>query len=472
MNPLIKPAFLSALLVAMAGTASDLPAADFKLISKSLDYEDALYMPYVNGKHGFVQTAQFMKNLSPFKKVPQAISLHPLMGECGAESAGSKGIYFWLDESKGTGTGYDRLVLDANGNGDLTDDPILKKLPRSTPAGIPPQNEFAVFGPAALSSRTVGQWHPLVFAEVLLDHKRIITHPSAEECDYPGTMRIFPANYLATTVEGNDEQVALGIMEGDHDLQLGSITELNHHTSQDGAYTYYHLGSGSILLVDRNRSGQIEAKAFIPEAEPFSGMVYLGGKPCYLKLAKDFSSVRLDPYTNSLGRISLPLETTQIVLAHQLNNDEYEILTPEIRAGAVQVPTGKYRLASFQMGALAAQGKWVRAKTDEMVNQSFEVEAEKPYQLPYGLPLSLELKVLYSTSKEDEPPDMNEAINRLSGKNQAVFTELYLNAAITGKNQECYNDFEASFTKDLLLPGFTITSVTGKTLASGQFEYG
>jgi hypothetical protein len=124
------------------------------------------------------------------------------------------------------------------------------------------------------------------------------------------------------------------------------------------------------------------------------------------------------------------------------------------------------------MGALAAHGKWVRAKTDEMVNQSFEVKAGKPYPLPYGLPLSLELKVLYSTSKEDKPPDMNEAINRLPGKNQAVFTELYLNAAITGKKQECYNDFEASFTKDLLLPGFTITSATGKPLAAGQFEYG
>jgi hypothetical protein len=42
------------------------------------------------------------------------------------EGGGKLGVAFRLDEPQGKGKGYDRLILDLNRNGDLTDDPVWK----------------------------------------------------------------------------------------------------------------------------------------------------------------------------------------------------------------------------------------------------------------------------------------------------------------------------------------------------------
>jgi hypothetical protein len=71
--------------------------------------------------------------LEPFagvKHYPQFKSAKPGFGEftiADAGSPGQEGTYFFaVDESKGTGTGYDTVYLDANGDLDLTDDKPAK----------------------------------------------------------------------------------------------------------------------------------------------------------------------------------------------------------------------------------------------------------------------------------------------------------------------------------------------------------
>ena len=55
-------------------------------------------------------------------------------------------LLFRLDESKGNGQGYDRLIVDVNRNGDLTDDPVVSTVPQpEVPRPSPRQQAIALW---------------------------------------------------------------------------------------------------------------------------------------------------------------------------------------------------------------------------------------------------------------------------------------------------------------------------------------
>ena len=77
-------------------------------------------------------------------KEPKAMSRHPLYGVSWHPSGPA--FLFRLDESKGDGKGYDKLIVDMNQNGDLTNDPASQRvsLPTDRRASLPDQ---MLFGP-------------------------------------------------------------------------------------------------------------------------------------------------------------------------------------------------------------------------------------------------------------------------------------------------------------------------------------
>lgn len=464
---------VSGLFLTLSFSAAWLPGAEFKLAPKDLDYEEARSIPGVSGGGSLVLMEKSTLNKPPIKKAPKGVSIYPLRGVCGPSGPSGpsgNGLCFWLDESQGTRTAYDRLVLDLNGNGDLTDDRVLEKLPIKAPAGMRPEYEFAVFGPVDVLARAVGPWRPRVFAEVILYNKQAITNRSENSQGYAGVIRMRPANYLTAAVEWNGERQVLGIIDGNGNFRLGDAASVMPYES--GGTTNYYLSNADVLLVDRNGSAQIEPQAFIPEAEPFSGIFYMGGKPCQIKLAKDYSSLNLEPCTNALGRINVPLETTQVVLARQLPSGTLEVLTPEIRAGALQVPSGNYRLANFQIGGLSANGTWVRLESSTLADKLFRVEAGKSVTLPYGPPFKMDLSASKNTVSIRANPGVGGAMTRLLGKGPEQALELRLGVSVFGKEGERYNGFEASGKEELPPPTFTITDAAGTKVESGKFEYG
>ena len=106
-----KSLFLcGALLLAMPGLAT---ATDYPLTFKTLDAQQALSFPSGSSTYTMLQTSK----PAGIVKAPPAVSQHPLYGQI---AAGSEQLLFRMDESKGTGQGYDRLIVDVNRNGDLT----------------------------------------------------------------------------------------------------------------------------------------------------------------------------------------------------------------------------------------------------------------------------------------------------------------------------------------------------------------
>ena len=59
-------------------------------------------------------------------KEPEYKSARPLYSAVELGDAKDRFITLVVDESKGSGSGYDTLYVDANNNGDLTDDPVRR----------------------------------------------------------------------------------------------------------------------------------------------------------------------------------------------------------------------------------------------------------------------------------------------------------------------------------------------------------
>jgi hypothetical protein len=93
------------------------------------------------GVEGFLrgQTGECEDQPSPMVKAyPAFVSKKPIYGSirfCMDRKQPNSGqlVYYAVDESRGTGKGYDRLYFDANGDLDLRNDPVVK------PQGHPPE---------------------------------------------------------------------------------------------------------------------------------------------------------------------------------------------------------------------------------------------------------------------------------------------------------------------------------------------
>ena len=188
-----RPGFVFALLTAVAGAAF---AEDFPLTFRSIRAEDVLSFP------GNVGSSSLLRLTKPsgLRREPKAISQHPLYGECPDSATGGVFI-FRLDESKGDGSGYDRLIVDLNQNGDLTDDSVVHSSSssgnrRSTAA------EQVLFGPLqAAAARTVAGGRPVCFAQVYLVARPILSLRRASPNLFLGQLSLKAGWYLDTTVK-------------------------------------------------------------------------------------------------------------------------------------------------------------------------------------------------------------------------------------------------------------------------------
>ncbi len=86
----------------------------------------------ITGAVAFVLLAPTMSSLLGATKEPSYRSQKPLYAFMVLDEAYTKVLELVLDESEGTGKGYDTLYADFNLNGDLTDDEVIKGAIRRT----------------------------------------------------------------------------------------------------------------------------------------------------------------------------------------------------------------------------------------------------------------------------------------------------------------------------------------------------
>ncbi|MGA2032405.1 MAG: hypothetical protein ABSG68_09130 [Thermoguttaceae bacterium] len=112
--------------------------ADKEMEELKIEYPGGYSIPFAQQFYG--ERPQIGEKPFPdVKKYPPLESKHPIYGclrvDANVSHAGTVATFnFVVDESGGTGKGYDRLYLDLNGDLDLTNDPVVKPMKEPPPS--------------------------------------------------------------------------------------------------------------------------------------------------------------------------------------------------------------------------------------------------------------------------------------------------------------------------------------------------
>jgi hypothetical protein len=170
-------------------------------------------------------------------KEPETVSQQPLYGIMDRGSYGAswdRQFIFRLDEPEGNNTGHSQLIMDLNGNGDLTDDPVFQELPGLTerewnPRGPRLRNESVVFGPIEIPTENPGGlWHPAIRLQANLSYRgntgEFIT----------GLLCCEALSYLETSVDLGGVKEKIWIADANFNMRLGDTHKLGVRRGPDG----------------------------------------------------------------------------------------------------------------------------------------------------------------------------------------------------------------------------------------------
>lgn len=444
------------------------PAKDYPLDFKTLTASEAMSFPGGSGRYGMAQLAK----PPGIVKEPPAVSRHPLYGQL---SAGANGvIWFRLDESKGDGQGYDRLIVDINQNGDLTDDPVVQA---TEPAGrssaaLQPQRMF--FGPIPVpESKKIGAGRPIYFAQLYMLTAPAMAGPNQRNMII-GQLRLKPGWYLETTVDMDGVARKVGIVDGNCNFQLGTAGKPMFYRS--GAETNWVFQGGDYFLVNNDGSGKFDNSIGNNESVPFGPVLYLGAKPCKAVLAADGTSLSLEPWAEPLSELSLQPhgdQVNEIQVAWESAPGQWQLLQPGVENGKAAVPPGNYRLYQCQIKAQTSGGETLTMNgTKRNAQDTTKAEAGAPTPFKCGAPLVIKVAATRENNVVPTAPGSSSPTFRF-------FTEQPLQeniqASAIGAGGETYSGFYLQGKGGLRQPPkpvYAITTSDGKQVESGDMEFG
>jgi hypothetical protein len=459
-----RPTFVCGLIaVAAVATAS---AEDFPLTFKVIPAKDVMAFPGGSGNNGSLQSGKPTK----LKKEPKAMSRHPLYGECRDTTTGAALVYR-LDESKGDGKGYDQLIVDMNQNGDLTDDPVTQRavLSGERQAVSPDQ---LLFGPIqAPADKAVAGGRPIYFARVYIYNRQLLGSGQEAQNMFIGRLMLKAGWYLDTTVELNGQKQKVGVYDGDSNLRLGDVSQPQTLTSNDEKSWYFR--PGDYLLVDTDGSGRFENDLFQSEACPFGPILYLGGKAYKIALAPDCKSLRVEPWSEPLAEVALQPHGDQVkhlTLAWEGPNGKWQLIRPAVAAGKVMVPPGNYRLyACSLVGGSGSRDQVMVSGMQRIPQTPVSIAAGQANTLDCGG--LLQIKVTATKARAGTSGMLIEDSSNASANSEPT---LSINANLAGSGGEIYSTFLKGdhFQSKPPKPTFSIVQAGGKTVATGNLEFG
>lgn len=404
------------LTVAAAGAPAEFPLKTVRLTS-----QEAWQSPGRSG--GFIYAVR----PEAIHHEPSATSSRPLYGTVRG------GLTFRLDESKGTGKGYDRLLLDLDRDGDLADEDLHFSVKGATPRRSAPTR--ALFGPIdAPLAATAESVRPGLYAQMTLYDPKRLAGPEFRPDSMVGHLLLKPSFYLTTTFEVEGVRQRIALFDGDCNFHLGDCLKLPMTAEIDPEE--WDLQPADYLVRDRDGSGRFERKPTWEGAEFLGTPTYFGGQPFVLSVNKAMTTLRLEPYAEPLGTLiptsERPLRSLTLLQAD--GTGQGEVLTPGLLDGKVQVPVGTYRLLSCVLAAQVGDGVWtmvVSRRTAE--GETVSVEAGSTSQLRCGVPLILTVQ---ATNVE---PEALWGLSVLPTKPRPA--EVHLKARVTGAGGELYAGF-------------------------------
>jgi hypothetical protein len=355
-----------------------------------------------------------------------------------------------LDESKGTGKGYDLLYVDANGTGDLSDDAPVKATVgeawNGTRAPFTGLRALVRYGEqtlpwhfsAAFSVQQV-QWF-----SSFASWQTTVRSPAATS-----------VGYCEGAVEVDGKRLRVAVVDGDSN---GCFDDYIRFPKGARAVGGRLSSSGTDwVLIDANGDGQYANHLAAMEALSYGRYVLLGGRCYELQVASSGRSLTLSPTSARLGSLSWAGGGAFVA----------SLLTPSdgmlyVRSGGgpVTVPAGTYRLCGCSFEATDRTGAvWTAEGRGTWAATPIHVAAGRTAAVKFGPPLKV---AVTATTLGGHPLDSLEP-----------GAWLWLGLSITGQRGETYGVGDIRRDGERLKPpAFKVVSATGATVASGNFRYG
>ncbi len=449
------------------------PAKDFPLEFKTLTAPEAMSFPGGSGLYGTAQPNQQPGII----KQPPAVSLHPLYGQL---STGTNPLWFRLDESKGEGKGYDRLIMDMNQNGDLTDDAVVQRVEQAGQTSANSQPEIALFGPVLLpASKKIGEWQPIYYAQVYLYMQSGVAGPNQRSVVL-AQLRLKAGWYLETTVDLGGVTRKVGIVDGNCNFRLGDLNQ--PIASKSGVETNWYFQGGDYFLVDNDGTAKFQNSVGNDSSAPFGPILYLGAKPCKATLAADCKSLALEPWTGPQAELALQpqgKQVSQIQLAWEGAPGQWQLLQAGVENGKVTVPPGNYWLYSCLINVKTSPDETLVMSGNKHVVKEI-TKAEAGASTPFKCGSPLEIKV--SSSRDSSivvatTSGSGSLFSRLLGNSSAADQpwQQRIQASVTGAGGETYSGFYLlgkGNVRQPPKPTYSIMTANGKLVESGDMEFG
>jgi len=445
-------------------------AKDCPLEFKTLDAQE------VKGYRWSYGAVQMMVAAKPaeLKKEPDAISAHPLYGQF-EWRADKTSMPFRLDESKGDGQGYDRLILDLNQNNDLTDDPAISPASDVESWSSSKGQEFTLFGPIeAPASRMIGEWKPIYYA--ILDIRtnamlKLRSRRGVSARDYLGNLRLRAGWYLGTTVEVDGVRRKLAVIDNDANMRLGDLCR--PRISSDGQW-FLGAADGDRVLLDKKGSGAYDDRL------SFAQILYLGVVPYKVGLAPNDRSIQIEPWPEPLAEVLLQPHgelVSSLALGWESTKGQWQFIDVGVAAGKFKVPPGDYGLWSVGVSAKSPNAEETTAGGMNMDSKKiFTVAANKTNTLRCGAPLEFKVETeRVGARPSDSSSGFWDTLRRwIGGSLSSKSDVLRIQAEVVGAGGETYSSFVRvgeHGSRQPPKPVFTITA-DGKQIASGNLEFG
>jgi hypothetical protein len=348
---------------------------------------------------------------------------------------------------------FDRLYLDANGNRDLTDDPVIETTERARFPGS--------FASPPIDITLTIDGHPVPYrfgatafyesfdpdfnvGEEFLVEELALTLVSG--CAYSGRF----------TLDGRDFRLLLG--DGLLNGRFGDLAAYPDHGETNPHRAIFSEGDAFFLT---------DEKVIREHHQHLLGnQLFLGGRLFDLQWDLAASRLILLPVTGPLAEVEPGEETEWMSLASEDGARRVMLHRPGLE---VKVQPGKYRLADYQVLRKDEQGDvWFLAAAASPRTPIIACTTGKGGSFAFGEPYVVHVTVAPGVYEEfkRKTPDQIALEFVIAGSADEVVSDL---KRISGTRTKIPLDPTETFPRE---PRFRVFKPTGEEVASGQFEYG
>jgi len=434
----------------------------FCLVTAALAVEVPLkYEKYPDKTKSFYPsgTAVLQKTIKPPNgewKIPELKSEHPLYA---LAKLGDKECLFIMDRQNTDDFFYNRLYYDANGNNDLTDDPVIDGALRGSP-----------------NDRSVSVNFPVVDTTIEVDGKSL-----------PYSFRPALNGYSLKQLEKN------GYTKLNVNRYINLYLRINCTYSGE-----FQINGKSyrVVLGDRNCNGRFNDKLTLPDYSKFAQAnrrirIYPQGDIFFITGSEKIDmfdeqtlgdwllvnnklysvnintaegKMTLTPVTEKLVPLKLAMKTERISLCMEDNKQSMMIYQP---GKEIRIPQGKYRFLAYEAFKKDDQGDlWRLCAAATLKSPIVTVDGSSKSVLEFGEPYMPIVDVRRIGEKSSNRASL--AFN-VEGKGKEFLTDL---SHISGDKTKIQLSEEEGLEHRPKAPTYKIVKADGEVVKQGSFEYG